>query len=316
MRYLALLIGLAACGGGKGGASDAGSTDDGALDGALVDTAGPPAQQFVISRERVPANNNEASAFALDLDGNKITDNQLGFVLAVLISHGVPLQPQLDAAVDRGRTLLLAEATLSDATGTFTLLTGENAAPAPCASDQDIVCRHHLDGTGTFDLAATSAHDTPLAGTYDGTKLAAGPGTLHLVVPLGGRDATLPLAGARVRLDAPTADGIAATSVIAGAVLEPDIDPMVVTPLQEGMNAVVARDCPSPASADCGCPSGGAHSILVLFDNNPKDCAVTFTEVRNHVYLDDLLAPDITIDGSRALSFGIQVTAVKATFPR
>jgi hypothetical protein len=46
----------------------------------------------------------------------------------------------------------------------------------------------------------------------------------------------------------------------------------------------------------------------------PRDCRITATEVQNTPIIMSLLEPDVTIAGQPALSFGIGITGIGATF--
>jgi len=60
--------------------------------------------------------------------------------------------------------------------------------------------------------------------------------------------------------------------------------------------------------------SSTGATVLNLFDTD-KNCAVSVDEIKNNNLIQSLLAPDVTIDGTSALSLGIKVVAKKATFP-
>ena len=47
----------------------------------------------------------------------------------------------------------------------------------------------------------------------------------------------------------------------------------------------------------------------------PTLCSLDFDEIKNNTLIQSLLAPDVEIDGKMALSLGIKIKAVKATFP-
>ena len=59
-------------------------------------------------------------------------------------------------------------------------------------------------------------------------------------------------------------------------------------------------------------------TVLDLFDGDitgtTKDCAVSIDEIKGNSLIQSLLAPDVTIDGKMALSLGIKVEAVHATY--
>ena len=53
--------------------------------------------------------------------------------------------------------------------------------------------------------------------------------------------------------------------------------------------------------------------MVSFFDTTP-DCNVTVTELQNNSLIQSLFAPDVTVEGQQALSFGFAFTAVDATF--
>src|SRR5688572_20091747 len=98
MRNVLGVLILAACGGGGGD-----NSVDAAID-ARPDAPPPPPNTFryVISKQQIPTNNNQAREFGLDLNGDVTVDNQLGMVLATFAGQGFEVQLESDRAVDRG----------------------------------------------------------------------------------------------------------------------------------------------------------------------------------------------------------------------
>lgn len=287
---------------------------------ALYDAPMAPAgaHRFVIDHQHLPTNNNEAHTYGLDLNGDNVVDNQLGMVNAAIAGMGFSAQPVLDHAIDTGSIEVLADLEAADLTtaaqATFTLLDGANAMPAPCNGSSDTTCRHHLAGTATFDVAAMSPHDPALAGSIAAGVVTAGPGTLHLRTNAFGAMVDLKLIGARIRLANPT-DASVMTGVIAGAIAQQDIDSSLLVPLQAGLAAQIAVDCSALTSPPgCGCTSGSSGATAIsLFDTN-QDCTVSVVELENSSLIMSLLAPDVMIDGMKALSVGVGVSAVHAAF--
>ncbi|MDB4957862.1 MAG: hypothetical protein JWO36_5431 [Myxococcales bacterium] len=322
MRSHTVLISLLiACGSNDKAPIDAASD---APPDALVDAdLGMPTgthHHYVIDRQNVPANNTQARMYGLDLNGDQTVDNQLGMVLATFSGMGFNTQTSATTSVDTGRTILLADLQATDLTTAthagFTIYFGQNPQPAPCTGPSDTVCRHHLTGTGTFDVAA-SPHDAALRGDLVNGTFTAGPG--HLSIQLAMFAASSPvridLIGARVRLTNITGTSIG-TGVLAGAVTQSDLNTKIIPALQQSMVPVIARDCTMLASPPaCGCANGSqGENLLGLLDTSPKDCAVTVSEIQNNALFQSLLAPDVTIDGQMALSLGIGITATGATF--
>lgn len=345
LRFGALCASLAACGGGSGGGAspDAFPTFDGPLDTVPSDTAttdtmtgvdAPPDSggggvdampdsgtttpvyyRWIVDNQVIPTTTQQAQLYGLDLDGNGSADNQLGFVFSALTAQGFDLQPVTDQAVARGQILMLGEANVATpAAATYTMYSGANPNPAPCTGPTDTVCRKHLAGTATFDLAATSAHDTPLAGSLANGVLTAGPGNLQVTLGFTGAPLVLNLVGARVRLDMVSGASFGA-SVIAGAITTAERLAKIDPALQQSTMAAVAADCTSTTPPTCGCAAGSTGAtMLSLFDSNPKDCQISLQEISDNSLINALLAPDVVVGGQEAISFGFGATAVKATY--
>jgi hypothetical protein len=130
---------------------------------------------------------------------------------------------------------------------------------------------------------------------------------------------TMPIAvnliGARVKLTM-TGDERIGDSTIAGAVSQSEIDAKIIPGIQVNATAIVQRDCTQLTSPpSCGCMAGSSGgTMLGLFDTAPKDCKITIAEVRNNSLIQSLLAPDVTVEGMQALSFGVSVSAIHAAF--
>ena len=62
-----------------------------------------------------------------------------------------------------------------------------------------------------------------------------------------------------------------------------------------------------------GTDGSTGKTILGLFDAD-KNCSVTVEEIKTNSLIVSLLSPDVTINGTMALSLGIKATAVKATY--
>jgi hypothetical protein len=286
---------------------------------APTDSGSPPTvYHWVVDKQILPKSNPEAVIYGLDLNGDLVVDNQLSTVFAALITQGFDVQAATDAAISRGSILMLGEAALgagSPAGATFTMYAGADPQPPPCAGATDLVCRRHLTGAGMFGLAAASAHDPPIAGTIANGTLVAGPGHLQVsVVFPGGAPVLLELIGARVRLQPVTAASLG-PSVIAGAITVAQRDSKIYPAIQQTASALVAADCPIKTPPDCGCAVGSlGRTYLNLFDTAPKDCMITVQEISESPLIKSLFAPDVTVEGQAAISFGFGVTAVKATF--
>jgi hypothetical protein len=318
MRSIWCVVLVLGCG------NDAAKPIDGAIDvavdtarpDALLDAPAPPAgaHRYVIDHEHLPTNNNEALMDGLDLDNDTTVDNQLGMVEATFAGMGLSDQPAVDHVIDTAAVIMLADLEAVDlTTASFTIYDGANPMPAACNGSADTTCRHHLAGTATFDVATTSAHDTPLAGAIAANVFTGGPGQVHFPVSLLGATVFLPLIGARVKLTAITDTGV--TGVVAGGISQAVIDSTLIPALRLGITAQIANDCNALTTPPaCGCVDGTRGKMFLgLLDAN-HDCAVTDDEIKNNSLFMALLAPDVMIDGQMALSMGVGVTGVHAAF--
>jgi hypothetical protein len=275
---------------------------------------------YVMDKQIIPQTTTQARDVALDLDGNATLDNQLGQVTAAFSSMGFDVQTPADLAVDRGSTLVLVDLEANGFTNSearFTLFGGANPQPPACTNGADTVCRHHLDGTGSFTVVATSTHDALLAGSLAQSVLVTGVNSVgHLQIQTNlvtTNPVTLNLVGARVKVSGPSATGIT-SGVIAGAVTATEIDGTLLPAWQQSFNAAMLKDCPG-GPPSCGCVTGSqGKDLQQLFDTNPRDCVISVVEIKNNALIQGLIAPDVTIDGQQALSLAIGFTATKATF--
>jgi len=265
--YHAFLVFAAACGDNNKLAVDAHAIDTAPPIDMMID--GPsvtgPHTHYIVDKITVPATMQQAKDLGLDISGDGVVDNKLGAGIAFLASQGFPVQATVDLAIDRGQALLLGDVqaeSLSAGAASFLTWKGTNPNPAPCTNAQDMVCRHHLTGTGTFDLAA---------------------------------------------------DAIGA-SILGGAISQNDINTKLLPALATGFIAIIARDCTGSPPPGCGCTAGSTGATVIsVFDAN-HDCAVSAMELQNNPLLQQLLGPDVTINGMPGVSFGVGFTAVKATY--
>lgn len=327
------LLVLAACGGGGGGTPiDAGH--DAAIDAkvdapgdgngvdAMID-AGPIAMthhHYVIDSEQVPTTNSQATAMGFDLNNDGSPDNQFGMVLATLSTMGSDVQAATTLAVDRGRVISLLDVAADDLTtephAGFAGFTGSMPVPAACTGSADMVCRGHLQGTASFMIPTGSPTNPPLGGTIATGALAAGPGHLALQLAMfgGGVPPTVTLIGARAQVTGITATGLTQVK-IGGAISQTDIDTKIYPALRLGLQNIVARDCSMLGSPPgCGCTANSTGQTLLGLFEITHDCTITLTEVQMNQLMMMLFAPDVTVEGQGALSYGFTATAVGATF--
>lgn len=282
--------------------------------------------QYVASKAFVPTNNNQAREYGLDLNGDGSVDNQLGMVLSTLSTTAMfDIQATIDDAVAEGSIILLVDFQTTDFTNAsaagMKVLLGDTPMPQPCTDPLNptpATCGKHLTGTGTFTVDAASPNNAAVTGRIINGTFNGGPGTITLQIALTGTDAiTLNLIGARAKASGITADGMTSVN-FAGAISQDDLNTQVIPAITSQLNPTIAEDCTmlNNPTGGCGCPAGSTgKTILDLFDTTPKDCMVTSAEISSNSLIQSLLAPDVTIDGTPALSLGIKAEAKKATFP-
>jgi len=302
-------LAAAACGGGGGG-------DDG----------GPPEgmhYHYVADSVLVPTTSTQVQEYGLDVDadqpdGDQGVDNQLGSVLAALATMNIDVQMTVNTSVDQGSIIVLADyqtaAFDNAARSGLTVYLGENPNPPACTDASDTVCRHHLDGTGMFAIKADSPRDATVTGSVANSVFHGGPGNLTLQIALqAGAPIPLHLIGARTELRMATATDIG-DGKIAGAITKSDIDTQILPAVAAQLATTIDDDCPGHVPQDCMCtPSSTGENVLNLFDAD-GDCTITVTELQSDPLISGFLMPDVTIDGTDALSIGIKFTAVGAVF--
>jgi hypothetical protein len=286
---------------------------------AAIDTPMPEIEHhhYVIDRFVFPTSNVEARDYGMDLDGDAVVDNQLGMIAVALGNQDLENQIYTDKLINNGTIITLADVGATDlgtsSTASFALFEGANPMPAPCLDAQDTACRKHLTGTGEF-TAKSAPVDPPLQGAVASGDLVAGPGHLSVQFAFFGLvPAQLTLLAARVDL-MPTATGM--MGKLTGAISKNDVDNVFMPSIQTGFGPIVVRDCTaltSPPSCGCMTDSQG-KSLLGLFDTTPQDCQISVDEVRNNPIIVSLFAPDLVVEGRDALSFGVHVHAVGATY--
>lgn len=282
---------------------------------------------YVVSKvEAIAEPPRTGSDYGLDLgsprssDLNGTIDNQIGAALVALQSASmIDLRGEIDAAIDTGALILLADFQTTDfasapAAG-FGVKIGANAMPAPCTDATDTACRKHLGGNASFTISASSPTDVVIAGKVAGNTFNGGPGNVVLQLPVGDAPITLDLKRARVKATAISDTKMTAT--IGGLIPEAELETTIGPALVAQINVAIADNCDA-VRPNCTC-TGNTRTLLEAVDKNPKDCAVTAQEIFAHPLLTTFLQADSCTEKScsapNALSIGLRVELVKATFP-
>lgn len=275
---------------------------------------------YVVSEASFPADSVQARQLGLDLNADGQVDNRMGQLLAALAARGVGLQGAQSAALSHGTSIVLLDLELESfvyGAGALSLTEGDpaSATPPACTSAEDAQCGAHLQGTGSFKPAAWSAPPPALAGSVASGTFTGGPGGLSFPLVLGLDDALpMELQGARVQVSGMSEAGLESV-ITAGAMTKRDVDTLLVPALVKELAWVVMRDCVGGSPPGCGCLADSAgKALLGQFEVAPADCTVTQAELASNAVTGPLLEPDLTVAGQPALSFGMKLKAVKASF--
>lgn len=278
---------------------------------------------YVVSSASVPVTSDQATSFGLDL-GSKTSskpdghpDNKLGILLSTL-SGQIDIQTAVTQAIDMGNIILLVDFQTKDLANSsaagFGVKVGTMPTPPACTDVNDTTCRHHLDGHGMFQIAPGSPTDAVVAGKIVSTAFTGGPGNVTLELALGTMPITLSLQRARVEATI-SATGIM-NAKVGGLLTQSDIAMQIVPPIQVQVANLLTQGC-TGTGQNCGC-SGAALFAFGLFDTN-ADCTVSADEILHSQFFQTYLQPDVCIADSCAnpdgVSVGVEVQAVKATFP-
>jgi hypothetical protein len=234
-------------------------------------------------------------------------------------------------------------------TASLSTLQGSSSTPPACSGANDTYtctgtgaaetcsgCAHQFGGNALFTLDTSGTINPPLTGSIVSGTMTAGPGTLTLPLNLAGTTPVwVDLIGAQIQATNMSATAFGSTTgvqpnttstggvTLGGGLTTTEIDTKVYPAMATEFASIIAMDCPGcPNGANCtfthtpscNCAAGStAATILGLFDTN-QDCAVSTTEIENNSLIMSLFAPDVTINGMPALSFGINVTTVGAEF--
>ena len=277
-----------------------------------------------------------ATQLAFDLDGNGKVDNTLGMLIDTVAQQAkVDAQGEVASAISKGDIIVLADVQATDLTngcGKVSVYLGANPNPAPCTDPANsATCGQHLQGTGTFDIAANSPKDTSVFGTIKGGRFfldkgdAPGNFSLELDIIDGQAPIRLDLLGARIEITKISPDGI--TGRIGGAIKSSDLQNTVLPTVVNLVNGVVMTDCMLDAANVCQCAADSPGKIIAdLFDKD-DNCSVSAEELSTDPIISSLLLPDVDLldasgnfaapdaDGTLdSLSIAVGFSTKKATF--
>lgn len=321
---LALAIGAVAVGGS--GCSDSGNNPaDGGVnkDGSGTKDSGtkpPPltcsgnCKDMVMSKLLLPANPTQAQQYGIDFDNNGSPDNALGAILSALttVSKDLQLQPSVDAALDKGETIILLRLQASDwsndPAAAAQAWVGDKATccptdatdPVKCAAESKTTC---YKGDFEFAVKSDSPKDATFNGKITGGALQFGPSSLQLALPLTSAG-TISLNLQAAQIKGKLSGNDITDGVLAGAISKNDLDNSVLPAVANLLNQTLND------------PNGTAQTkqqIKDLFDKN-KDNQITVDEVKSNDLITTFLAGDVDIDndGTPELSLGVGFSTVGA----
>jgi hypothetical protein len=304
----------------------------GSSDSAIV-PAGTHYGYVVSKTTAVPATGHQPTELGLDL-GSKTSstpdgkpDNQLGQALVGLKSV-FDVQTAITNSVNNGTITLLIDFQTKDFVNTgnagLAIRFGTNPMPAACTNPADnTTCGNQLKGNATFSLAADSPTDAALGGKITNGTFTSNAGDLALQIVIG--TSTTPLVLNLVHARA-KATGISETGIVSanlgGLLTLDDLKTTVGPALLAQVTAVLAASCTPPGPPPgCGCTGTAAIGILLADGDTgtAPNCQITVDELLAHPLVKTALQADSCSKDSctapDALSVGLQIEAVKATFP-
>jgi hypothetical protein len=311
---------------------------------------------YVINSVTAPTSQSTDDILHVDSMGNPVKTggagvNKLGGLFATLKQAGnIDIQTPLTEAVQDGSIILLADLQTTDFTNApgagFEMFIGSDPNPPACnGSGSAATCGQQFSGSASFSLESNSG-DEPLAGPVVSGEFNGGPGDITIEFTLstggsGGGTLMINLKDALVQATS-LGSGMIGSITLGGAILETDIDSMLIPTVANQLNATVAAECTmGSGSGDTTCGSGltsvscpgaspsfdlcctsgtpaelvGANSVVGLDAN--KDCTITAAELQMNTLVGSLLSPDVASTGNSkpdAVSFGIAATAVSAVY--
>lgn len=286
------------------------------VDGPVVapDTGVLPSMlQTVISALKIPANGTEYGydyvANAPCTSGTNCK-NKLGAIANALVTAGLQgfdFQSNVDAMLKNGTFLLLLElfgkSLTEDPTVGLQAFLGKDKDDPPNPAN-------NFSGTGEFTIDPKSPMDLKLAGKITGGKLAAGPGSLVIVIPTGGTPPQVNVKQCRIEgtvADNPTS--AITNGKLYGLIPWTDVDGKIIPEIQKGVDATYK----SPST-----PTSTKNLMKSLFDADGNG-TITVEEIRNSALLKLILAPDVDSTGGStpdSMSVGLGFSAVKAVIQK
>ena len=263
---------------------------------------------FVTNSLQIPTTQEQAQAFALNVDGDpqEKPDNMFGGLFTLLTSAvpGIEMQSTLDQSITSGQLVSLHEVKagnpLNDPSVSWTIFQGEKTSSPPA-----------FDGSDEFTLDPAATTNLPIVGSLTNGHFTGGPGTAHIQIFFMGQLVDVNLIGVHLEADV-TAQGCV-NGKLGGGVTDEEFRGKLLPAIAGGLNLLITTN------------ETGASTLLQTFDSD-KSGTITVQELENNPLLMLMVSPDLDLldasgefnpnqDGVKnSYSLGLGFTCVPAIF--
>lgn len=312
--------GAAGSGGGTGGTGGMGT---GGMGMAGMGSGGiPPAAmsvgKYVSNKITLPSTSSQARDLGCDLDGNGVPDNQLGNILSALRGM-VDTQMGIDDAVNKGSVLVLFD--VKSDSGAMTAAAGHAGVSVALGKYAGAMfdMATAFSGMGMFTIDGMK-YD--LAGSIANGVGNFGPGNLTLKIALvaGAAPFSAALVNASVANVTISTAGLMGGK-ICGAITESDLNNNVLPTIAMLLKDRVAQGgstattlCQIFDTMDPKCAATAAECANFSATMMPPAGCISDVEIKENAIIKSVLKPDVTLNGTKALSIGLGFTAVVAKY--
>ena len=263
---------------------------------------------FVTNKLQIPTTQEQAQAFALNVDGDAQgkPDNMFGGFFTLLTSAvpGNEIQSTLDQAVASGQLVSLhdvkADDPVNDPSVSWTIFQGQTTSSPPA-----------FDGSDEFTLDPAATTNLPIVGSLTNGHFIGGPGTAHIQMFFMGQLVDMNLVGVHLEADV-TAQGCV-NGKLGGGVTDDEFRGKLLPAIAGGLNFLITTN------------QSGTNTLLQTFDSD-KNGTITVEEIENNPLLMLMISPDLDLidasgnfnpnqDGVKnSYSIGLGFTCVPAAF--
>ena len=263
---------------------------------------------FVTNKLLIPTTQEQAQAFALNVDGDPQgkPDNMFGGLFTMLTSTvpGIEMQKTFDQAVTSGQLVTLhevkADDPLNDPSVSWSIFQGEKTSSPPT-----------FDGSDEFTLAPAATTNLPIVGSLTNGHFTGGPGAANIQMFFMGQLVDVNLIGVHLEADV-TAQGCI-NGKLGGGVTDEEFRGKLLPAIAGGLNLIITAG------------NAGANTLLQTFDSD-KSGTITVQELESNPLLMIVISPDLDLldasgefnpnqDGVKDLySLGLGFSCVPAIF--